>query len=141
MIYKLEDYKEILERKEIKDLIKMNLFNKEEGRIKSLAEGVYSKEQGRLYLYQKEDKIIALCGVRRVDNTFVEIINLAVDEEFRKKGISRELLNYLKDAERVDYIKAVRDKESSYFKHMGFKEIVKEDHYTSLLTFEYLLEV
>ncbi len=141
MIYKLENYKEIIENKDITDLIKMNLFNKDDGRIKSLAEGVYSKEQGKLYIYESNKKIIGLLGVRRVDNTYVEIINLAVNEEYRRKGISKELLHYLKDAERVEYIKAVSNNELDYFKHLGFKETVKEDNYTSLLTFEYILEV
>ncbi|MBW6470047.1 MAG: N-acetyltransferase [Methanosarcinaceae archaeon] len=45
------------------------------------------------YVYEENDKIIGCCALHVIWEDFAEILSLAVDPEYHKRGIGSELLN------------------------------------------------
>jgi len=134
-IYKIENHKEIITNKKINELIRLAMFNPTDGRVKTAADGIYGKQQGSFFVYEK-DEIVAILGGKRVDNAYVQIMHLAVEESFRKQGIARELIEYLKQAERVDEIIIESDgSDLEVLKKLGFKFTEEEDNMTGLVKF------
>lgn len=139
-IYKLEDHKQIYKNQKIMAIIGLAMFNPTEGRIKSAAEGIYSKEQGRFYIAE-DGEPIGIIGVRRVDNAFVEIMHIAVKADYQKKGVGKQLIDYVNQAERVDQIVAETDYEAvEFYKKLGFKVEEKEDVVTGFVRYTCTLE-
>lgn len=140
-IFKLEDHKQIYKDEKIMAIIGLAMFNPTEGRVKSAAEGIYSKQQGSFYMAEENDEIIGIIGVRRVDNAFVEITHIAVREDYQKKGIGSQLVDYVNQAERVDRIIAETDYESvDFYKKLGFKIKEKQDIVTGFVRYACTLE-
>jgi N-acetylglutamate synthase-like GNAT family acetyltransferase len=124
--YKLENTQSIYTHEAMKQLMTETMFNPTDGRIKSAVEGIYNKEQGRFYVAEEESEIVGILGVRRVDNTFVEIMHMAVKEKMKKKGVGRGLIDCVLNVERVEKIKVTCDEASKgFFKSCGFA--CKED--------------
>jgi|GEM_PF-998328 len=135
--YKLEDNRKIYRSDDIKALMKACMYNGSDGRIKSAAEGIYGKEQGRFYVAEENDHVYGLLGVRRVDNAYVEIMHYIVDEAHRRQGIGLGLMECVKNCERVDQIIVSCDfKMVDYYKKMGFDCQEKEDPLTFQLTYD-----
>ena len=134
--YKLEQHKKIHTQEDIKDLMAQLIFNPTEGRIKSAAEGIYGKEQGRFYVANDNEKVVGILGVRRVDNTFVEIMHFIVAEGSRNQGIGHGLIDCLKNCERVDYIiTSCDDKLLDFYKKLNFECKEEEDPITFKLNY------
>ncbi|MBN2794782.1 MAG: GNAT family N-acetyltransferase [Clostridia bacterium] len=133
-IYKLEDHKKIYLDERLMALMSQSMFNPTEGRIKSAAEGIYAKEQGRFYIAEQEE-IVGILGVRRVDNTYVEIMHFVVDSKLRNKGIGTALIQYMEDVERVEQIIARPDTASlKFFENFGF-DVEEKDSITGLVEY------
>lgn len=133
-IYKLEDHKKIYLDEKLIALMSQSMFNPTEGRIKSAAEGIYAKEQGRFYVAE-EDEVVGILGVRRVDNTYVEIMHFVVEQKSRNKGIGLALIKYMEDVERVDQIIVRPDTTSlKYFEKIGF-QVKEQDAITGLIEY------
>jgi ribosomal protein S18 acetylase RimI-like enzyme len=119
--YKLENNEQLYLNDKISKIISLAMFNPTYGRIKSAAEGIYGKEQGRLYVAEEEE-ILGIIGVRRVDNKFVEIMHIAVDPDYQGKGIGSKLIDHIREVERVDEIHAETDDDAvGFYKKYGFK--------------------
>jgi len=140
--YKLEEAKKIYKQEDIRSLMEEAMFHATEGRIKSVAEGIYSKEQGRFYLAEDEGQVVGVLGVRRVDNTFVEIMHMIVKEEKRNQGIGHGLMDCVKNCERVDRIIASCGQEHlNFLKKYGFTCKEEEDPITFKLNYACKLEL
>jgi len=134
-IYKIDNHQEIITNSQINKIIRMAMFNPTDGRVKTVADGIYGKQQGSFYVCEIEG-IVGIIGVKRVDNAYVQIMHLAVEEAFRKQGVAKALLEYVKQAERVDEIIVETDgKELKVLKKLGFKFIKEEDNMTSLVKY------
>lgn len=140
--YKLEAVRKIHTDEAIKSLMALTMFHPTDGRIKSAAEGIYGKEQGRFYVAEDENQVIGILGVRRVDNTFVEIMHFVVKEDRRQQGIGQGLMTCLKNCERVDEIKTSCDEKLvGFYKKLGFKCKETEDPVTFKLTYDCKLKL
>lgn len=134
-IYELKENKQIVENEEIYRVIEHSMFNPTYGRIKSAAEGIYGKQQGHFYVCEDEF-VIGIIGVRRVDNAYVEIMHIAVVPEKRNQGIGTSMINYIRDAERVDEIIAhPEEKAVGFFEKVGFSVKESVDNMTGLVRF------
>lgn len=135
-IYKLENIKEIHRNETLKKLMSFAMFNATDGRIKSAAESIYAKEQGRFYVAE-EDDYVGICGVRRIDNQKVDIMHIAVDETLRKQGIATKMIQAVNDIERVKEIHAETDDDAvNFYRKLGFKVTEVRDKYTDVLRYE-----
>jgi len=134
-IYKWDNHQKIIDNDDIVKLMRLTMFNPTDGRIKSAVDGIYGKEQGRFYVCEEEG-IVGIIGVRRVDNAFVEIMHLAVDDAFRSKGVAKAMIQYVRDSERVDEIIVESpEKNVEFFKHLGFKVKEEYDQITDVVRF------
>ena len=134
-IYKIEDHQKIIKNEKINQLIRMSMFNPTDGRVKTTIDGIYGKQQGSLYVCEIEE-IVAIVGCKRVDNAYVQIMHLIVDESFRKQGIAKVLIEYVKEAERVDEIIIESDGNGlNILKSLGFKFTKEEDNMTGLIKY------
>ena len=134
-IYRLDNIKEIYTNDTLLRITGYAMFNPTFGRIKSAAESVYSKEQGRFYVAKDED-YVGIVGVKRTDNKKVDIMHIAVDEPFRNKGIGRKLIEAIIEIERVEEIHAETDGDGvEFYRKFGFKIEDKEDKYTGILRY------
>ncbi len=134
-IYKIENVKKIMENEKVNNLLASAMFNPTEGRIKTVAEGIYAKQQGSFYICELEE-IVGIIGVRRVDNAFIQIMHIAVDEKHRKEGIGKAMVSYVRDAQRVDEIIAETDSDAvGFYKKLGFSIEEQEDRMTGLVRF------
>lgn len=52
-------------------------------------------EQGEMYAGYAEGKVVAVCVIIRETSDEIEVKNLAVYEEFRRKGYGRAMLEYV----------------------------------------------
>lgn len=134
--YKMEETKKIYTQADIKTLMAAAIFNPTDGRIKSAAESIYGKEQGRFYVAEQEGEILGILGVRRVDNAFVEIMHFRVAAGKTGQGIGQGLMACLKNCERVDAIIASCDETMlAFYKKLGFTCKEEEDPMTFKLTY------
>lgn len=135
-IYKLENIKEIYTNAALTRLISSAMFNPTFGRIKTAAEGIYAKQQGKFYV-AKEDNYVGIAGVKRTDNKKVDIIHIAVDEALRNKGIATKLIQTIIEVERVEEIHAETDDDGvGFYRKLGFKVKEVRDKYTDVLRYE-----
>lgn len=126
-IERIEDHKSIYEDQEIIDIISRSIIKATEGKIKSAAESIYSKQQGRFYVAIEDEQIVGVLGMKIPTGKDSELIHLAVKEGFEGKGISSSLI---REAIRLDGLKNMTAEGCSldrrFFKKCGFKSIDKK---------------
>lgn len=139
-LLKLENHKEIYNNDILMKIVSAAMFNPTYGRLKSAAEGIYSKEQGRMYVAKEED-YIGFVGVKRTDNFKVEIMHIAVEETLRNKGIGRQLVEFVIEMERVKEIHAETDNDGvGFYKKLGFIITEEIDKYTNIIRYVCVLK-
>jgi len=94
-LLEIYDYKEIYENEDIVRIVSHALFNPTPGKVQSLAQGVYGKQQGKFYTAILDDKIIGIVGIKRIGAKKVEIMHIAVDEPYRGKGLGKQMIQEL----------------------------------------------
>lgn len=63
-------------------------------------------------------------------------MHIAVEEAYRKQGIAKALIDYVKQAERVDEIKVETDGSSlAVLRKLGFSFMEEEDNMTGLVKY------
>lgn len=135
-IYKIENVKKIYDNEKVKKIMSYAMFNPTDGRIKSAAEGIYGKQQGKFYIAEENEEIVGIIGVRRVDNEYIEIMHIAVDEAFRGQGIGKKMIAFVDDAERVKKIIVESNQETvKFYRKAGFKVKKKEDLVTGSIQY------
>lgn len=126
MIYKIEKLNKSLIKKEINDILKVwessvratHLFLKE-SEIINLRQFV---EQGALYVenflcVRNNDRIIAFIGINED-----KIEMLFVSDEFRRKGIGKQLVNFAISNLKAEYVDVNEQNPKGiiFYEHMGF---------------------
>lgn len=127
-LIEIKDNEEIYTNEDIKRIISFTMFRPSVGRIKSIAQSLYSKQQGLFYTAVEDEKIVGIIGVKRVDNLRLEIFHHAVDENMRKQGIGRRMIEELALIAEVDAITAeVEYKPTKFYEKCGFKCELMDD--------------
>lgn len=85
-----------------------------------------------VYNFIKDEKILGYLEIRLVDGV-IDIMNIFVNEEDRKKGVATSLLNYMMDNEEYNRI-MLEVNENNYeaiklYSKLGFKEISLRERY------------
>lgn len=122
MILKKVSHEEIYQNQEIARLISYSIFQPTKGKIQTAAQSVYSKQQGIFYVGLEDDEMVGVIGLRKVDNTKLEILHLAVDEKKRKRGFAK---NMIKEAFFNDNVLMMacesEHRTVRFYKNCGFK--------------------
>ena len=79
-----------------------------------------------------EDRVTGFAVARKIDDGESEILNLAVDPNWRRQGVARELIDKICGMHPGDVFLEVRESNSgarSFYKAVGFQEVSKRIGY------------
>lgn len=127
-LIRLEDHLRIYNDDKIMDIISRAMANPTSGRLKSIAESVYSKQQGRFYMAMEGEEIRGIVGIRIPTGRDAELMHVAVKEGFERKGIARFMIQ---EALRLDGIEKLTVEGCSltkkFYKSCGLRVSVEYD--------------
>jgi len=135
-IVKINDFKEIYNNEEIVELVSLCLFNPSLGKVQSLAQSLYSKNQGVFYKAVLNDEIIGIIGGKVIDGCKLELHHLAVKKSFRLMGTAKTMIKSIIELEEVDQVFCEVDhKIVNFFKKCGFSASLIEDEFLGSETY------
>lgn len=118
----LENHQDIYENNEIKAIFGLTMFGPTDGKIKSAAQSMYSKQQGLLYVCYENDEPVGVIGLKQYNNERLELLHLAVKAESRGNGLGFQMIETVLDYTRIPEMYMEADyKEMMYLKKNGFK--------------------
>jgi len=130
---KIRDYKRIYQDEDIAAIFSLTFFSPSSGRIRSAAEGVYSKQQGQFFIAKESDETVGIIGATFQNQYLVRLHHLAVKPAFMGKGIAREMVTAMLRELGVPKIEAqVSYSQYKFLEHLGFK-IISEDNASDLI--------
>ncbi|GAB6109572.1 GNAT family N-acetyltransferase [Fusibacter bizertensis] len=137
MIIKLiSNYEDIIDRKDIADLLGTLLFNPTYGKIQNIAQAVYAKTQGRFYIAMDSNLLIGLMGFSKIDNDKLVVRHMAVTPGHNRQKVAQALLDYAIVSEKVSIVKSEPDDSNiSFYKSYGFD--VKKRPYDDIVGQKY----
>lgn len=108
---------------EILALMKPSVYDPTPERLKSRAEK-YSADKNIFVYACKIDGVYAGIVVLKTENGTAEILDIAVNPKYRKKGIGKSLIDFILNQFPVDTITAETDNEAvEFYKRCGFDVI------------------
>ena len=94
-----------------------------------------NNKEFKYWTFKEDEKIVAYLGIQFI-NDFIEILGIGVIEEFRNRGIAKQLMNELMDYfNKSTYIKIlleVRESNSTaknLYTNLGFIKVSKRKNY------------
>jgi ribosomal-protein-alanine N-acetyltransferase len=85
-----------------------------------------------VYVADRDSRVVAFLVTRAVAEREVEILNLAVAPEYRRRGVARELLGSLLEHARKDVFLEVREANEAarkFYQALGFQEVGRRKSY------------
>lgn len=127
-LIRLDDHLRIYNDEAIMDILSRGIINPSAGKLKSIAESIYSKQQGRFYIAVRDEEILAIIGIRIPTGREAELMHISVKEGYERQGIARFML---KEAIRLDGIERLVVEGCSlnkkFFKSCGLRVAVEYD--------------
>ena len=86
------------------------------------------------YILKKKDDVIGFIGISYENNNFIEVIYFYIKEEFRNKGIGKDIISILMNSfETIDFfVYATNEKMIKLLKSLGGQIIKDADNYGEL---------
>lgn len=124
----LKDHLSIYQDQALVRVISRSITNPTEGKLKSIAESVYSKQQGKFYLAMENNEIRGIIGLRIPTGREAELIHFAVAENFEKQGLGKRMLKEILKVEKIEKL-TVRGcgLNRNFYKQCGLRVSVKYD--------------
>lgn len=117
------DVKSSLFDPEVLTLLKPSVYNPTPERLKHRAEK-YSADKNTFVYACKIDGVYVGIVVLKTENGTAEILDIAVNPKYRKKGIGKSLIDFILNQFPVDTITAETDNEAvEFYKRCGFDVI------------------
>lgn len=139
----IENLKEnIVSNEDILEILKYSHFNPTKEKLSKLTENYHKNEDVFPFASFNGDKISGIIVIKKIDNESYEIIDIAVDKDYRGQGIASKLIDYVIEKLDIKTLFAETDDEAvGFYKKYGFKtEVIKNKEYTrykcTLTTFE-----
>jgi ribosomal-protein-alanine N-acetyltransferase len=79
-----------------------------------------------------DDQLAGFLVFRKTDLTELEVLNLAVDPPFRRRGIARQMMQFMLAGHRVEVFLEVRESNQTarkFYESIGFQEISRRKEY------------
>lgn len=139
----IENLKEnIVSNKDVLEILKYSHFNPTKEKLSKLTENYHKNEDVFPFASFNGDKISGIIVVQMINNANYEIIDIAVDENYRGQGIASKLIDYVTERLNIKILFAETDDDAvGFYEKYGFKtENIKNKEYTrykcTLKTFE-----
>ncbi|MCT4594750.1 MAG: GNAT family N-acetyltransferase [Anaeromicrobium sp.] len=127
-LVEVTDYKEIYENDHIVKLMFYSMVRPTIGRVQSVAQSTYSKQQGKFYKAMEDDKILGIIGLKRINNDRLDILHISVDEQMRNKGIGKAMIKEAGTYDRVDEMRVETSHNMvNFYKKCGFRTKLVEN--------------
>ncbi len=127
-LVKVDNFRDVYNDSDISMLMKMCLSNPTVGKLQSVAQSLYAKQQGILYKAVIDDETIGIIGVKKINNDRLELFHMALKEEYRGNRQSRRLILGILEAEGITKMFCEADhKLVLVLKRAGFKCKLIED--------------
>jgi len=119
----ITDYREIYENSDLARLLGLALNSPTPGKVRSAAQGAYSKQQGHFFAVLGEDgSPIGIAGYRTVDNNKMILLHVAVDPAHRGQGVGRRMVETLRSFLKSGAVMAeVSPAQSGFLEALGFQ--------------------
>ena len=97
------------------------LFEASPERIEMLLSTVYSAPETRLFGLLNEHTVVAIAGIRKLNDSRAELIHIAVNQTERRRGFGSELIHWFIQAERLTELSVETDNDAvEFYKRCGF---------------------
>ncbi len=121
-LIQIEDHNEIYNNPAIKEAMFQAIFGATEGKVKSAAQSLYSKQQGLFYVCTIEEEIVGIIGVKQYNNEKLELVHIAVLPEHQGQKIGKWMIDQVLDFTRVPLMYMEGDaKDANYLEKIGFE--------------------
>lgn len=133
-IREIEDYKEIIQNKELARLLGYAMVSPTPGKIQNAAQSLYSKQQGHFFAaLDDEGVMVGIIGYKTIDNNQLIIMHVAVEEDRRGKGIGRYMVETVRTFLPFGMVQAEADQSQfRFFKALDFEcKLAPESAYGS----------
>lgn len=120
-IKQVKDTTEIYEREDIARVLDLCVVACTKGKLQSIAQSVYGKNQGRFYLIESDGVAQAVIGGTEIDRYTFVVKHIAVLGEARRKGYAKALVDHLIHERQYKRISIeVDEKAMLFFNAYGF---------------------
>lgn len=117
------DVKQNLTEPHIFELLKPSVFNPTSERLKARAEKYQTNPNAHIFACRKDENFVGIAVVEIAKNT-ATVLDIAVDENSRNKGIGSSLLTYFFDNFSLETMVAETDDDAVlFYQKFGFKVI------------------
>ena len=126
----------------ILELLKYSHFNPTKEKLSKLMQKYHQDKDVFPFASFDGDKISGVIVVQKIENETYEIIDIAVDKDYRRQGIASKLIDYVIEKLDIKILFAETDDDAvGFYEKYGFKtENIKNKEYTrykcTLKTFE-----
>lgn len=125
---KITQMHQLLDENKYYPLLALCLVRPSQGKVKSISEALYGKQQGAIFALTEEGQTLGIIGGKVIDNTHFEIHHLAVAEGHRGKGYAKWMMNTVSNHLPVKTLTCeVSHKMMTFFKRNGFTCVLQED--------------
>lgn len=129
----IENLKEnIVSNKDVLEILKYSHFNPTKEKLSKLTENYHKNEDVFPFASFNGDKISGIIVVQMINNGNYEIIDRAVDENYRGQGIASKLIDYVIENLGIKILFAETDDDAvGFYGKYGFKtELIQDKEYT-----------
>jgi N-acetylglutamate synthase-like GNAT family acetyltransferase len=106
----------------LKELIAPSVFNPDFVRLAYLFDTVYTSPRRRLYVWEEDGKPVGILGIERVGRDAALLLHIAVDQQFRRRGIGMLLVKGVIAEEGLQALYSETDQNSvDFYRAAGFQ--------------------
>ena len=129
----IENLKEnIISNEDVLKILKYSHFNPTKEKLSKLTENYHKNEDVFPFASFNGDNISGIIVVQMINNGNYEIIDIAVDENYRGQGIASKLIDHIIEKLDIKTLFAETDDDAvGFYEKYGFKiKIIKNKEYT-----------
>lgn len=124
--------KTVATSKDVSEIMKYSHFSPTKEKLSKLTENYHKNETILPFASFNGDKISGIIVVQKINNKSYEIIDIAVDKDYRGQGIASKLIDHVIEKLNIKTLFAETDDDAiGFYKKYGFKtEVIKNKEYT-----------
>lgn len=124
------DVKEILKNKSLLSLLAKSIYNPTEERLINRVDKFIMNPYVRVYAMKIEDLYVGIIVIDISDNGNIEILNIAVSQNYQGSGIGSSLIDHCTDTMQPNVMIAETDNDAvGFYRKIGFEIMPLGDKY------------
>ena len=133
----IQETNEIYERDDISEVLELCVVALTRGKLQSIAQSVYGKNQGRFYVLEIDQVAVAVLGGTEIDRYHLIIKHIAVLPTQRRKNLAKALVDFaMLDRSYKKMSIEVDESAVPFFKKYGFSCKLIKNHPLDLVRYQ-----